>query len=63
MSGEFSIRAILYVNYCLADDVEHAQKIYVETGDFFGTGIPNAHGRQGVYVSHEWANAVASFGQ
>ena len=63
MSGEFSIQAILYVGYCLADDIEHAKKISVETGDFFGTGIPNANGRQGVYVPHEWADAIDSFYQ
>ncbi len=54
MSGRFNATYHLLVNGQLADHVENAFNVDVETGDFFGTGIPKALGRQGVYVSQRW---------
>lgn len=54
MSGRFEVTYTLDVNGLLADRVENALTVDVETGDFFGTGIPNAFGRQGVYVPQTW---------
>ncbi|MBN1451221.1 MAG: ABC transporter ATP-binding protein [Anaerolineales bacterium] len=54
MTGPFSVTATLNIKGVLMDQVENATTVEVESGDFFGTGIPNVYGRQGVYVDHEW---------
>jgi lipopolysaccharide transport system ATP-binding protein len=58
MSGRFTVTHSLNVNGLLADQVENALTVDVETGDFFGTGIPNAFGRQGVYVPQTWMTTI-----
>ncbi|MEZ4726551.1 MAG: ABC transporter ATP-binding protein [Caldilineaceae bacterium] len=58
MSGHFTVTYSLNVNGLLADRVENAFTVDVETGDFFGTGIPNALGRQGVYVPQTWMTTI-----
>ncbi len=58
MAGSFHITSMLYANGFLADEVQNAITIHVETGDFFGTGVSKAFGRQGVYVPHTWSEAM-----
>lgn len=59
MSGLFRITATLHVQGRLTDQVQEAASVHVEPGDFFGTGIPNAASRQGVYCPQEWLRAEA----
>ncbi len=54
MCGMFSLTMTLLVNKQLADQVQNAVMIHVEEGDFYGSGISNAHGRQGVYIEQRW---------
>lgn len=58
MSGVFHIKLTLKVRGMLADQVENASLVNVESGDFFGTGIPNDFQRRGVYVDHSWISEV-----
>jgi lipopolysaccharide transport system ATP-binding protein len=58
MSGVFHIKLTLKVRGMLADQVENASLVNVESGDFFGTGIPNDFQRRGVYVDHSWTSEV-----
>ena len=62
MSGRFSVNYHLLVNGQLADHVENALTVTVETGDFFGTGISKALGRQGVYVPQTWSHRLCQSG-
>ncbi len=57
MGGTFHITCTLHINGQLADQVENACRINVETGDFYRTGIPNANGRQGIFVPQEWSQS------
>jgi hypothetical protein len=54
MIGEFYITATLMVNGIMTDQVEKAISFHIENGDFYGTGIPNAYNRQGVYIEQQW---------
>ena len=58
MSGRFKVTCNLLVNGLWADQIENALTVDVEAGDFFGTGISNAWGRQGVYVPQTWLNDI-----
>lgn len=54
MPGTYRITATLLVGGRLEDQVENALLLDVQGGDFYETGIPNALGRQGVYVPQHW---------
>lgn len=54
MFGEFYIRPNLMVDGEVAEQYMEGVKITVEENDFYGTGISNAYGRQGVYIEQNW---------
>jgi lipopolysaccharide transport system ATP-binding protein len=54
MPGRYRITATLVVEGRLEDQIEHALELEVEGGDFFGSGIPNSYGRQGIYLPQTW---------
>ena len=54
MSGIFFLNLILQINRKVSDSVENAITIEVEEGDFYGSGISNAYGRQGTYINQLW---------
>jgi lipopolysaccharide transport system ATP-binding protein len=56
--GTFNIKATLVVNEIPMDQVEHAKRIEVIDGDFFGTGITQSWKRQGVYIPHSWHESL-----
>jgi len=58
MCGDIRVTLTLRVGGALVDQVQDAAVLHVEPGDFFGTGISNDFGRQGVYMPHTWELAT-----
>lgn len=56
MHGIFYLDVGLTVNRELSDFVSKGVFIEVLNGDYFKTGTPNAHNRQGVYIDQNWTN-------
>jgi len=54
MTGTHYVTLVMHSNNELMDLVEQASKIEVRTGDFYGTGIENVYGRQGVFFQQDW---------
>ena len=54
MMGMHYVTLVLNSNKEMMDLVEQACEIVVEIGDFYGTGIQNVYGRQGVFFRQEW---------
>ena len=54
MTGTHYITVVMNAIDGLVDIVEQAMVLYVETGDFYGTGIVNAQGRQGIFINYDW---------
>jgi lipopolysaccharide transport system ATP-binding protein len=54
MCGNYFLNFNLNVEGSVADQMTEATSLNVEPGDYFGTGIDNAFGRQGVYLNHSW---------
>ncbi len=58
MCGPFAVTATLKLGKVLKDQVENAARIDVEAGDYYGSGYPNAHDRQGVFIEQRWSTDV-----
>ena len=54
MKGNYVLKITLHVNGYLADQLEDAVNLTVESGDFYGSGFNNDWGRQGVYSKQHW---------
>jgi len=55
MGGLYHVSCRLLLRGNVADHIEHAVTVFVENGDYYGSGYDNAHGRQGVYVDQQWS--------
>jgi lipopolysaccharide transport system ATP-binding protein len=54
MSGNYFVNFNLNVEGLVADQITEATSLRVEAGDFFGSGVDNSFGRQGVYFEQFW---------
>lgn len=54
MCGPFYVRALIKVDDVVEDMIENALSFSVLEGDYYGSGRPNAMGRQGVYIAQGW---------
>ena len=51
--GTYNLTLSVFINNQLSDHIDYAAKLYIEMGDFFGTGkVP--HNKQGLLVDHQW---------
>jgi hypothetical protein len=60
MEGHFSITVTLVNGLTQVDQVIHAHSINVQSADFFGTGLTNSGGRQGVYINQAWSQSTSN---
>ena len=58
MPGMYYLNLVMNDKNGLVDFIENASIIYVEAGNFFGTGVVNAYNRQGVFVDHQWNDTL-----
>jgi lipopolysaccharide transport system ATP-binding protein len=54
MSGIHFLNVNLNVNGTKEDYIEAAKRFYVDNADYYSSGYPNAHNRQGIYIDQEW---------
>lgn len=54
MSGIYYLTFSLQVNSILEHRLLMSHQLIIHEGDYYGTKIPNALGRQGIYVSQSW---------
>ena len=54
MSGNFIVTATLVIDGEVSDKIENAFSFSVSPSDFYESGLPNVHGRQGVYINQTW---------
>ena len=55
MSGKFIVDAGLVVDKVQSDLVRNAINLFVHEGDYYGFGVNNSGGRQGVFIEQEWS--------
>jgi lipopolysaccharide transport system ATP-binding protein len=60
MPGMHYLNLVMNDSDGLVDYIENAAIVYVEAGNFYGTGVVNAYNRQGVFVDHKWSNTLAA---
>lgn len=56
MMGEFKIKVNIQIDNEISEHLEDGIKINVIENDYYGTGIPNAFGRQGIYIDQIWSD-------